>query len=117
MFRIPMVMEFASSGRPIPNQASKGAGRRTELFRNIERAFVWAVTLLMCLAAAGTERGIMLAPAVIYVNPTAESTRLSDIGRGREVAVLERARGWVNVMGTVEVSPDPENENDRNVTG
>src|SRR5262249_11720444 len=90
----------------------------TKLFRNVARIFVFAATLLLCLAAAaGTERGIMLAPAVIYVNPTAESTKLSDIGRGPEVAVLERTSGWVDVMGTVGGRPDPENENDRNVTG
>ena len=85
------------------------------MFRTLTRSFALSVILTASLSA--TERGIMIAPAVIYVNPTAESTKLSDIGRGREVAVLERASGWVNVMGTVEVSPDPENENDRNVTG
>ena len=87
------------------------------MFRRIISSFAFALISTASLCAFATERGIMLAPAVIYVNPTAESTKLSDIGRGREVAVLERARGWVNVMGTVEVSPDPENENDRNVTG
>jgi outer membrane protein assembly factor BamD (BamD/ComL family) len=87
------------------------------LFRSLICTFILAVISTAGLSAHAVERGIMVAPAVIYVNPTAESTKLSDIGRGREVAVLERAPGWVNVMGTVEVSPDPENENDRNVTG
>ncbi len=59
----------------------------------------------------------MLAPGVIYVSPSTESAKLSDIGRGREVVVTERTPGWANVVGTVEVSPDPDNESDRNVTG
>jgi outer membrane protein assembly factor BamD (BamD/ComL family) len=33
------------------------------------------------------------------------------------VAITERSPNWLNVVGTVEVSPDPENESDRNVTG
>lgn len=76
-----------------------------------------AVVVLACLPALGTERGVMITSGVIYVNPSADSAKLSDIGRGREVAVLERAKGWANVVGTVEVSPDPDNESDRNVTG
>jgi hypothetical protein len=63
------------------------------------------------------ERGIMIREGVIYVNPSTDSAKLSNIGRGREVAVLEHTPGWVNVVGTVAVSPDPENEGDRNVTG
>jgi len=79
-----------------------------------------AISVLVCLPAfAAIERGIMVTPSAIYVNPNDQSTKLSDIGRGREVAVMERAPGWLNVVGTVEVNPDPENEtqNDRNVTG
>ena len=67
--------------------------------------------------AAAVERGIMITPGTIYVSPSADSAKLSDIGRGREVAVTERTPNWLNVVGTVEVSPDPENESDRNVTG
>ena len=66
---------------------------------------------------AAIERGIMMREGVIYVNPSTDSAKLSNIGRGREVAVLERTPGWVNVVGTVAISPDPDNESDRNVTG
>ena len=62
----------------------------------------------------------MLREGVIYVSPSADSAKLSNIGRGREVAVLEHAKGWVNVMGTVGAGytpEDPENQTDRNVTG
>jgi hypothetical protein len=73
-----------------------------------------ALAALPCLAM---ERGIMIREGIIYVTPSTDSAKLSNIGRGREVAVLERTPGWVNVVGTVAVSPDPDNESDRNVTG
>ena len=76
-----------------------------------------AILLLASLPAMAIERGIMVRAGVIYVNPSTDSAKLSDIGRGREVAILEHTPGWVNVVGTVAVSPDPENEGDRNVTG
>jgi len=77
-----------------------------------------ALIVLACLpAVAAIERGVMLREGVIYVSPDAHSAKLSNIGRGREVAVMERSPGWAEVVGTVEVSPDPENEADRNVTG
>jgi outer membrane protein assembly factor BamD (BamD/ComL family) len=80
--------------------------------------FVFAV--LVYLPALAIERGVMLREGIIYVSPDASSTKLSNIGRGREVAVMERANGWANVMGTVEAGyapEDPDTQVDRNVTG
>lgn len=79
--------------------------------------------LLVCVLAAampvGTmaalERGVIIREAVIYVAPDAASAKLSNVGRGREVAVVERAPGWANVVATVET--DPEQETSKNVTG
>ena len=81
------------------------------------RLTLLAFILVACLPVFAAEHGVVLTPGVIYVSPSAQSARLSDIGRGREVAVMERTPGWLNVVGTVEVSPDPDNESDRNVTG
>ena len=81
------------------------------------RITVLAIALLACVPAGAIERGIMLREGVIYVGPSTDSAKLSNIGRGREVAVMDRSHGWANVVGTVEVSPDPDNEADRNVTG
>ena len=64
---------------------------------------------------AAIERGIIIREAIIYVSPDASSAKLSNVGRGREVAVIERSPGWANVVATVEVDPDQETE--RNVTG
>jgi len=66
-----------------------------------------------CVAAI--ERGIIIREAIIYVAPDPSSAKLSNVGRGREVAVIERAPGWANVVATVETDPDQETE--RNVTG
>ena len=78
-----------------------------------------AMALLVCLPAMAVERGIMITAGTIYVNPSADSAKLSGIGRGREVAVLERANGWANVVGTVDVNIDAADDSasDRNVTG
>jgi outer membrane protein assembly factor BamD (BamD/ComL family) len=77
----------------------------------------FALMAVMCLPAAAIERGVMIREGVIYVSPSTDSAKLSNIGRGREVAVLERSPGWVEVVGTVAISPDPDSEDDRNVTG
>ena len=81
------------------------------------RRSVLSILLLVSASAFATERGIMLRESVIYVAPNTSSAKISNISRGREVAVMERTPGWMNVVGTVEVSPDPDNEADRNVTG
>ena len=68
-----------------------------------------------CCAMAAIERGAIIREAVIYIAPDASSAKLSNVGRGREVAVIERSSGWANVVATVETDPDQETE--RNVTG
>jgi len=75
---------------------------------------------LACLPALAVERGVMLREGVIYVDPSSDSAKLSNIGRGREVAVIQRAKGWANVMGTVDVgyeAEDPDTQVEHNVTG
>lgn len=83
----------------------------------MKRAFtVFALVLAMSMAVmAAVERGIIIREAIIYVAPDASSARLSNVGRGREVAVIEHSPGWANVVATVETDPDQETE--RNVTG
>ena len=79
--------------------------------------------LLVCALAstmplgplAALDRGVIIREAVIYVAPDASAAKLSSVGRGREVAVVERSPGWANVVATVET--DPEQETSKNVTG
>ena len=68
---------------------------------------------IACMAAL--ERGIIIREGTIYVAPESSSAKLSNISRGREVAIIERSPGWANVVGTVDTDPDQETE--RNVTG
>ncbi len=79
------------------------------------------VVLVFASSAFATERGIMLREGIIYISPDTSSAKLSNIGRGREVAVLDRTPGWVHVVGTVDVTTNielgEEEQNDRNITG
>ena len=81
------------------------------------------LSLIFCLSlsAPAIERGIMLREGVIYISPDISSSKLSNIGRGREVTVIEHTPGWAHVVGTVDVSYTielgDEERNDRNVTG
>jgi outer membrane protein assembly factor BamD (BamD/ComL family) len=79
-----------------------------------------SAVLVLVLAAsssamAAVDRGIIIREAIIYVAPDPSSAKLSNVGRGREVAVVEHSPGWLNVVATVETDPDQETE--RNVTG
>ncbi|HZD30931.1 MAG TPA: hypothetical protein VE779_04640 [Candidatus Angelobacter sp.] len=79
---------------------------------------IWLAALSVATsvaAMAAVERGVIIREAVIYIAPDDSSAKLSNVGRGREVAVVEHANGWANVVATVEVDPDQETE--RNVTG
>lgn len=87
------------------------------MLHKLFRCLVPLLVVFVSLSALATERGIMLREGIIYVTPNTSSAKMSNISRGREVAVMERTPGWMNIVGTVEVSPDPENESDRNVTG
>ncbi len=81
------------------------------------RWLVLVLVIVLCLSAFATERGIMLREGTIYISPDTSSAKLANIGRGREVAIIERTPGWVHGVGTVQPSVDPDNEADRNVTG
>jgi outer membrane protein assembly factor BamD (BamD/ComL family) len=66
-------------------------------------------------ALAVIEHGVIIREGIIHVAPDASSAKLSNVTRGREVAVIERSGNWANVVATVETDPDQETE--RNVTG
>ena len=82
--------------------------------------FVFAFLILFSSGLFAVERGVMLREGVIYISPDSSSAKLSNIGRGREVTVLDRAPGWVHVVGTVDITTGAEydaEQNDRNITG
>ena len=68
----------------------------------------------LAFAAVGP-RGTTIREGMIYISPDANSAKLSNITRGRDVVMLERSPGWIHVVATVE--SDPEQETERNLTG
>jgi hypothetical protein len=59
--------------------------------------------LLSCATAfaATYQHGAMVREATVYVSPDSSSAKLGDLGRGREVIILESPRNWVHVEANV----------------
>ncbi len=56
--------------------------------------------------AQAKERGVLVREAQVYLAPDAKSAKLGQAGRGREVAVLDHSREWV--QGFITVGPGKE---------
>lgn len=52
-------------------------------------------------AQGTTERGIIVRAANVYISPDTTSAKLVTLERGREMAVLERTKGWIHVLATI----------------
>ncbi|HYN15267.1 MAG TPA: hypothetical protein VES66_05705 [Terriglobales bacterium] len=71
----------------------------------IRKSNLWAVPALALLAgccvpklhAAQAERALMVREAYIYLSPDETSTRMANLARGREVAILEKSREWLHI--------------------
>jgi hypothetical protein len=50
--------------------------------------------------------GIMVRSAQIFVSPDASSAKMAEIGRGREVTVLDRSGEWVHVLASINQEKD-----------
>src|ERR1043166_2668241 len=53
--------------------------------------FALALCAVSALAQNNTERGIMVREAELYVSPDSQSQKLATVGRGREIAVMDRS--------------------------
>ena len=65
------------------------------------KRFVLASIVILALPgfAAETVRGIMVRSAQIYLLPASDSTKVGELQRGREVAILENpGKGWIHVL-------------------
>ena len=62
------------------------------------------------------EHGIMIRTAQIYLGPDNTSAKLSTIGRGGEVALLDQSGKWLHVLATVKEAQS-ENDSDTDITG
>lgn len=66
--------------------------------------------------AADTVRGIMVRQAQIYLQPAEDSTKVAQIDRGHEVAILEAPHnGWIHVLATLGANENTGEEKD--ITG
>lgn len=75
-------------------------------YRSLGCALIMISFSSWCWAA---ERATLVREGVIYLNPAADSAKLGNAERGRELVILETTRGWVHVealLGPVN-TPDP----------
>ncbi len=72
---------------------------------------MWTMFILLgcVLSANAADHGIMIRVAHIYLTPDESSTKLADITRGHEVAILEKIPNWLHVLASV--------SSERDVTG
>ena len=65
------------------------------------RGFLTVTLLTLCfvprLHAAPAERAIIVREAYIYIAPDTSSTRMANLKRGQEVAILEPGRDWLHI--------------------
>jgi hypothetical protein len=120
--RIPAVVKAHTCSERLAALESVPFRSHGKFFGHTKIFFVFCAFLLLLASQsfAATERGVMLRQGIIYISPDTSSAKISDIGRGREVAVLERTSGWVHVVGTVDIVKGAEFDaeaEDRNVTG
>jgi len=57
--------------------------------------------LALALPAWPAERALPVREAVLYVAPDVTSAKLGNVGRGRELVILEKSQGWVHVLASV----------------
>jgi len=71
------------------------------LIRESNQRALALVLLVLCavpnLHAAQAERAIMVREGYIYISPDATSTRMANLARGREVAILEKSHEWLHI--------------------
>src|SRR5581483_6113157 len=61
--------------------------------------FSTIILIFFSISAFGdTVRGVMIYPATIYLTPDQTSSKLGTVGRGDEVAVLEKSHEWVHAL-------------------
>ncbi len=69
--------------------------------------FLTAVFLLFAASASAADfvHGACVRSAPMYLSPSTDSARLGDVGRGREVVILEKSPGWLHVQANVATKP------------
>jgi outer membrane protein assembly factor BamD (BamD/ComL family) len=71
--------------------------------------YLAALILLVNSLVLAADRGTLIRDAVIYISPDATSSKLGQVGRGRELILLDKSRNWLHVealLGPAQ-TPDP----------
>jgi outer membrane protein assembly factor BamD (BamD/ComL family) len=75
----------------------------TSRFRTFVNVTVAAVTIATIFtlavpsAIAQAQRGTLVHEEILHISPDVSSAKLSEVGRGRELIILETSRDWVHV--------------------
>ncbi len=73
------------------------------------RKFIFFVAAFLLFAgaawAADYAHGACVRLAPMYLSPSTDSARLGEVGRGREVVILEKSPGWLHVQANVATKP------------
>jgi hypothetical protein len=67
------------------------------------------LALFLCLAtlaAAQTQRGVMVREAPLYISPDSRSAKLGTVARGREVAIIDQSKNFVKVFAEMGQASD-----------
>ncbi len=60
---------------------------------------IFAMVILASAARAEVQHGVLVRPAVVYIQPDVGTAKLVEVERGREVALLDRSGQWAHVTG------------------
>src|SRR5437879_1878658 len=68
------------------------------VMRHYFRLILCLVVILYSAAAIAVgERGALVRAATLYLSPDTNSSKLTEVGRGHEIVILETSRGWAHV--------------------
>jgi outer membrane protein assembly factor BamD (BamD/ComL family) len=60
-----------------------------------------AIPFVRSLAFAEAQRATLVHEEVIHVSPSADAAKLAEVGRGRELIILETSRDWIHVQAII----------------
>lgn len=78
-----------------------------KIIRRIVLLTLTAVAALCAPAYADAVRGTLVNQETMRVSPSNDAAKLANVGRGRELVILENGRDWVNVQA---ILAEPSNE-------
>ncbi len=61
--------------------------------------FLFAIIAFASAAWGQAQHGVLVRAAAVYIQPDASSAKLTEVERGRELAVLDRSGQWAHVTG------------------